>query len=95
MTIDIATIRAGHISLSVRDAVRPNITSAQIRAARGLLNLSAHQLSQRSGVSPSTIHRAETAAGTPSIHRTSLAAIKAALEGLGVEFLDDSGVRLR
>jgi transcriptional regulator with XRE-family HTH domain len=76
-------------------AEKTKITSAQIRAARGLVNWSARQLSQRSGVSQSTIHRAESAEGIPSIHEYGLAAIKATLEQFGIEFLDDSGVRLR
>src|ERR1700730_3506588 len=73
---------------------KTKITSAQIRAARGLLNWSARELSERSGVSQSSIHRAERAEGRPSMHEHSLAAIKAGLERYGVEFLDDSGVRL-
>ena len=71
------------------------ISSAQIRAARGLLDWSARELSKRSGVSQSTIHRAETADGIPNIHALSLGAIKGALERSGVEFLDECGVRLR
>jgi transcriptional regulator with XRE-family HTH domain len=74
---------------------KTKITSAQIRASRGLLNWSARELSERSGVSQSSIHRAERAEGRPSMHEQSLAAIKAALERYGVEFLDDSGVRVR
>src|SRR3984893_8064786 len=73
---------------------RTKITSAQIRAARGLLNWSARELSERSGVSQSTIHRAERAEGRPTMHEHGLAAIKVALERYGVEFLDESGVRL-
>jgi predicted DNA-binding transcriptional regulator AlpA len=74
---------------------KTRITSAQIRAARGLLNWSARQLSQQSGVSQSTIHRAETAEAIPRMHKHGLAAIKSTLEQYGIEFLDDSGVRLR
>jgi transcriptional regulator with XRE-family HTH domain len=74
---------------------RTNITSAQIRAARGMLNWSARELSRRSGVSQSTIHRAERAEGRPTMHEYGLAAVKAALERGAVEFLEDSGVRLR
>jgi transcriptional regulator with XRE-family HTH domain len=70
------------------------ITSAQIRAARALLNWSARQLSQYSGVSLSTVHRAESAQGVPSAHEQTLAAIKASLEHCGIEFLDLTGVRL-
>ncbi len=73
---------------------KTNITSAQIRAARGLLNWSARELSARSGISQSSINRAECAEGRPSMHEHSLAAIKAALERYGVKFLEDSGVRL-
>ena len=73
---------------------RVQITSAQIRAARALLNLSSRQLSQRSVISPSTLHRAENADGKPNVHARTLIAIKAALEARGVEFLDDTGVRL-
>jgi transcriptional regulator with XRE-family HTH domain len=74
---------------------KPNLTSAQIRAARALLNWSARRLSDESGVSPSTIHRAESARAYPSTHEQRLAAIKRALESSGVDFLDSSGVRLR
>jgi transcriptional regulator with XRE-family HTH domain len=73
---------------------KTKVTSAQIRAARGLLNWSARELSERSCVSKSTIHRAEHAQGRPTMHEHSLAAIKAAIERYGVEFLDESGVRL-
>jgi DNA-binding transcriptional regulator YiaG len=77
-----------------RASNRVQITSAQIRAARALLNLSGRRLSQRSGISPSTLHRAENAEGKPNLHASTLIAIKATLEALGVEFLDDTGVRL-
>jgi transcriptional regulator with XRE-family HTH domain len=73
---------------------RTRITSVQIRAARAMLNWSARELSERAGISQSSIHRAERADGRPSMHEHSLAAIKAALERYGVEFLGDSGVRL-
>jgi transcriptional regulator with XRE-family HTH domain len=74
---------------------RIRISSAQIRGARALLDWSARKLSQCSGVSQSTVHRAETAHSVPNVHAPSLLAIKAALEDAGIEFLDDSGVRLR
>ena len=73
---------------------RTRITSVQIRAARAMLNWSVWELSERSGISQSSIHRAERADGHPSMHEHSLAAIKAALERYGVEFLGDSGVCL-
>jgi transcriptional regulator with XRE-family HTH domain len=73
---------------------RTKITSAQIRAARAMLNWSARELAQRSGVSQSSIHRAERGDGRPSMHEHSLAAIKAAVERCGVAFLGDYGLRL-
>jgi transcriptional regulator with XRE-family HTH domain len=69
------------------------ISSAQIRAARALLDWSARELSKRSGVSQSTIHRAETTDG--NVHGHTLVTIKATFEQFGIEFLSDSGVRLR
>jgi transcriptional regulator with XRE-family HTH domain len=73
---------------------KTKITSAQIRAARGLLNWSAQELVQYSGVSLSTIQRAESAEEVPSVHEQTLAAIKTSLERSGIEFLDRTGVRL-
>jgi hypothetical protein len=73
---------------------KTRIASAQIRAARGLLNWSARELAERSGVSQSAIHRAERTEGRPTMHEHGLTAIKATLERHGVEFLDECGVRL-
>ena len=72
------------------------VTSAQIRAARGLLNWTVRDLADRAGVHRNTITRAETDA-TGAGHATS--AIRAALEAAGVIFVDENGegagVRLR
>ena len=72
------------------------VTSAQIRAARGLLNWTVRDLAEHSGVHRNTITRAETDATGPG-HAT--AAIKACLEKAGVEFIPENGggagVRLR
>jgi transcriptional regulator with XRE-family HTH domain len=73
---------------------KTRITSAQIRAARALLNWSARRLAESCGLSQSTIHRAENAERVPSMHEHGLAAIKATLEQSGIEFIDDCGVRL-
>jgi len=70
------------------------ISAAQLRAARGLLNWSARELSERSGVSQSAILRAERGKDRTRMHEHGLLAIKAALEKHGVEFLEHSGVRL-
>lgn len=78
------------------------LTGAQIRAGRALLKWSATDLSERCGVSYAAIQRAEGADGMPNMQTKNLAAIKAALETGGVEFIDGPyssdggpGVRLR
>ncbi len=81
-------------SLNVTDSA---ISSAQVRAARGLLAWSQAQLATASGVPKRTIARLELAEGAPQ--RRTLAAIRAALEAAGVEFIPPNGggagVRLR
>lgn len=72
------------------------MTSAQIRAARGLLNWTVRDLAEAAGVHRNSVTRAETeATAAGSAHR----AIAAALEGAGVEFIEPNGggpgVRLR
>lgn len=72
------------------------VTSAQIRAARGLLNWTVRDLADRSGVHRNTITRLETES-TGVGHAA--AAVQRALEAAGVVFIDDGrdgpGVRLR
>lgn len=64
------------------------MTSAQIRAARALLNWTVRDLADRAGVHRNTITRAETDATGPG-HAT--AAIRATLEAAGVEFIEANG----
>lgn len=64
------------------------VTSAQIRAARGLLNWTVRDLADRSGVHRNTITRVETETTGPG---HSIAAIRAALESAGVEFIPENG----
>jgi transcriptional regulator with XRE-family HTH domain len=72
------------------------VTSAQIRAARALLNWTVRDLAERAGVHRNTVSRTETDATGPG-HAT--AAIRNALEAAGVIFVDENGegpgVRLR
>jgi len=71
------------------------VTSAQLRAARALLGWTIRDLAERSGVHRNTVARLESADPTTGHAR---AAIRAALEAAGVEFLDNGagpGVRLR
>ncbi|WP_370302483.1 helix-turn-helix domain-containing protein [Pseudooceanicola sp.] len=72
------------------------VTSAQIRAARGLLNWTVRDLAEKAGVHRNTVTRAETDATGPG-HATG--AILSAFEAAGVEFIPENGggagVRLR
>ena len=76
-------------------AAKPDITSAQIRAARGFLDWSVRELSQRSGVSESAISRAEQRDGVPAMQARNLKAVRTAFEIYGIEFLDQTGLRFR
>jgi len=71
------------------------VTSAQIGAARGLLDGTVRDLAERAGVHRDIVSKIETGAyaGAPE----TLAAIRRVLERAGVEFTngDAPGVRLR
>lgn len=54
-----------------------------------MLGLSQADMAQRTGNSPMTIRRAETGGGTVS--ENTIAAIRAALESAGVEFIPENG----
>ena len=73
------------------------ISAGQVRAARALLGMTREQLATLSGVPMRTVSRMEMDEGTPQ--RRTLAAIRAALEAAGVEFIAENGggagVRLR
>lgn len=65
------------------------MTSAQVRAARGLLNWTVRQLAEAAGVHRNTVSNIETGryAGDP---RT-LDSIRQALEAAGVRFIEQNG----
>lgn len=72
------------------------MTSAQIRAARALLDWTVRDLALQANVHRNTVTRSETDATGPG-HAT--ASIRSALEKAGVEFIAENGggpgVRLR
>lgn len=72
------------------------VTSAQLRAARGLLNWTVRDLAEKSGVHRNTVTRIETEE-TSQGH--ALEVIRRALEDAGVIFVPENGegpgVRLR
>src|SRR6516225_9699892 len=67
------------------------ILGAQIRAGRALLRWSGADLVRESGVSHSTIHRAETINGRTAMTFANASAIRRAFEAAGVELLDENG----
>jgi transcriptional regulator with XRE-family HTH domain len=75
------------------------ITSAQIRAARGMLDWSRKDLARYSGISFASMMRLESFDGVPSSNFKTLEAIKFAFEKAGIEFIgtpdDRPGVRLK
>jgi transcriptional regulator with XRE-family HTH domain len=75
--------------------LNPPITGAQIRAARAFLNWTARDLAKRCGVSHSAISRAERVDGIPPMQSRNLDAIRIAFEQHGVEFIDNTGLRVR
>lgn len=63
------------------------VTGAQLRAARGALNWSVRQLSERTGVGTATIVRYEQALGIPNSRKDNLTSLAMALEAAGIEFI--------
>ena len=76
------------------------INAAQVRAARGLLDLSQAELSRLAEVSIGTIKKFESSAEEPRVTVQVLLRIQRALENAGIIFIDEDGqagpgVRLR
>ena len=69
----------------------PPLTSPQIRAARGLLRWSAEDLAREAALGVATIKRAEGAENETSMTVANDLAVRRALEGAGVEFIDENG----
>jgi len=65
------------------------ISSAQCRAARGLLDWSQQELAEKAGVGVVTIRQLETGGHRP--RRATLDVVKRCLEAGGVEFIAENG----
>jgi transcriptional regulator with XRE-family HTH domain len=65
------------------------LTSAQCRAARGLLGWSQQALAKRARVGIVTVHQLE--AGLSQPRNATLEVIRQAFEAAGVEFIDENG----
>lgn len=69
------------------------LSAAQVKAARGLLDWTARELAEHSGVSFSTVRRIE-APDRPVMRDDSLRAVRSAFERHGVAFVELSDGRL-
>ncbi len=67
------------------------ITARQLMAARALLRWTATQLAQASGVSVTTIRRAEPSDEPLRMIRANAEALRRTLEAAGIEFIDPNG----
>jgi transcriptional regulator with XRE-family HTH domain len=75
------------------------LTGSQLRAARGLLNLSVSELAERTGLALNTVKRAESTNGFPPITAANMKLLIGTLEAAGVLFIPADelgpGVRLK
>ena len=73
------------------------VTAAQLRAARGLLNISVSELAERTGLAMNTVRKAEDPRAGP-VTAANARLLRATLEGEGVVFIEademGAGVRL-
>jgi len=68
------------------------ITAAQLRAARALVGLDQRALAEASGLSLPTIQRMEAREGVIRGNVDSLMKLIAALEGVGVELINEGAI---
>ena len=88
-----------HDKVNKTTKIKP-LTSAQMRAARGLIRWSAEDLARETALSVTTIRRAELTDRETSMTAANDLAVRRALEAAGVIFIDENGgagpgVRLR
>ena len=65
------------------------ITSAQCRAARGLVQWSQQKLAEEAGIGVVTVIQLENEVGQP--RRATMQVLRNAFEAAGVEFIDENG----
>jgi len=84
--------------VSVSEA-RQVLTGAQLRAARGLLNLSVVKLAEQTGLAINTIRKAESENGNVPVTQATSTLLRTSFEQLGIVFIEADelgpGVRLR
>lgn len=69
-----------------------SLTPAQLRAARGIIKLSARDFAAAAKIAHTTVHRME--GGDPAIQAGTLRLARVEYERRGVEFLEGGWVRL-
>jgi transcriptional regulator with XRE-family HTH domain len=74
-------------------AQQDRISAAQLRAARAFLNWSVRELSERSGVSQSSISRAERAKTGRGMREQNVRALRATFKRFGIDFLGGHGLK--
>jgi hypothetical protein len=83
----------------VSNQLKTALTSELVRAARALLRWEQRDLEAASSISLPTIKRLEAKPGAMAAHKSTIVALRKALESAGVEFIDENGggpgVRLR
>ena len=67
------------------------LTAGQIRAARAFLRWRAQDLAREAALGVATIRRAELADDETSMTAANDSAVRRALEGAGIEFIDENG----
>lgn len=87
------------INKTINDGAGLVVTGAQLRAARGLLNMSVLELSERTGLALNTVRKAEATNGIAPITLANAKLLVSTLDELGVVFIPadslGAGVRLR
>lgn len=68
-----------------------DITGAQLRAARALLQMDQKSLAVQSKVSIATIKRLEPTVGPLRANKVTIEALRRALETAGIEFISENG----
>lgn len=75
------------------------VTGAQLRAARGLLNISVSELAERTGLSLNTVRKAEATNGVAALTKANAHLLSSTLIAAGVIFIPagafGAGVRLK
>jgi PAS domain S-box-containing protein len=74
-------------NLSSLSAPSPELTGAQIRGARGILNWSVKQLAERAGISPAVVRRLEENDGILQVRRELVETLRKILSDAGIELL--------